>query len=575
MKRTNGNNYLDPDTKDTHDRKSWFARGSFLLDPVEDLKFVLSFNGGQNLGLAPQFQNRGVVDAGTRRNPLPNVKRTNGNNYLDPDTCTDYSGRFDTCSAADLEPGSGDPFNGDYSRGGKERLTVGGITLNTDWVHDAWTFHSVTNLDYADREVVVDFDASPSIQADAFISDESWQLFEDAQLVWDDGTGLRLTGGVQVFYEDLEAENNFWNTSSTNLEQEIQQTTLAVAAFAHLEYELTETLILAGGARVNHERKNFTISTAYNNFSEDTFNAALGEPLAGYENRRVLAEQVRPSGEIVLSYEPTDDIKFYSRFTRGYKGQHFNGNAVTEAQRIDPVAPEFVNSYEIGWSANFLDGMFAWTGAGFYYDYENQQVYSLENAPLGNSGIPVSVLINAEDSRLIGLESELTISWEGIRWYNAVGVIYSEYSDFRRVIEEVNVSLANPGVVSISYDIKNYSGNQLVNAPEFSLVGSLHYEWQLPGELGVLTPRFDYRYKSQVFYTPENDSQIGAEGRWLFDMRIDYVSTAGDVGVGFWVRNLTEEFYAVTAFDRKKNTGSIVYVISEPRTFGATASFKF
>ena len=89
-------------------------------------------------------------------------------------------------------------------------------------------------------------------------------------------------------------------------------------------------------------------------------------PLTGYDDLRELAEQVRPSGEIIFRYEPTSDIRFYSRFTRGYKGQHFNGNALTTAQTIDPVKAEFVNAFEVGWSTNWLDGVVTWNGAGFY-----------------------------------------------------------------------------------------------------------------------------------------------------------------------------------------------------------------
>jgi iron complex outermembrane receptor protein len=376
-----------------------------------------------------------------------------------------------------------------------------------------------------------------------------------------------LTLGAQYFQEELKADNNFWNTPSSNLRQKIEQNTIAAAAFGYVEWELTESVIFEGGARVNYERKNFTISSFYRPFNEGEFRP----PLVGYNNRRELAEQVRPSGEFIMRFEPTDDVKFYSRFTRGYKGQHFNGNVLSTAQAIEPVEPEFVNSFEVGWATNWFDGLISWSGAGFYYDYENQQVYQLQSAEGVN--VPVAVLVNAEDSRLIGMESELTVAWEGLRWYNSIGVIYSEYSDFRRQIEEITVS--QTGDISISFDIENYSGNSLVNAPEFSLVGFLQYEWEMPDGLGNLTPRFDYRYKSRVYYTPENDERIGADGRWIFDARVDYKTLDGSVSLGAWVRNFLDEYYAVTAYDRKKGTGAIVYVVSEPRTWGMTVTYRF
>lgn len=555
--------------KQTHDRDNWFGRTVFLLEPTEELDFVLNVHGGQNFGMAPQFQNRGtspVLGTGPGATFLPDITATS-KRYLDFDTCHRFNPVNGDCLRNDRFAGAGDPFSGDYSRGGKERLTLVGATLNSIWEHGPWNLTSVTNYEFNDREVVIDFDASPYVQADAFVTDTAWQFLEDVKLVWDDDTGVALKTGVQYFHEVLEADNNFWNTPSSNLAQEIEQVTIAAAFFGYVEWELTENVIFEGGARANYERKNFTISSAYNPFNNNQF----GDPLDGYVNRREIAEQVKPSGEFVMRYEPTDDVKFYARFTRGYKGQHFNGNVLSTAQEIVPIKAESVNSFEMGWNTTWLDGWINWTGAAFYYDYENQQVYQLQDAE--GVSIPVPVLLNAEDSRLIGLESDLTFRWEGVIWQNSVGFIYSEYSDFRQIFEDVRFS---PGSdrPTISLDVRDYSGNALVNAPEFSLVGFISYDWEIPIG-GTLTPRFDYRYKSQVFYTPENDSRIGADPRWLFDARLDYRTPGGNIVVGGWIRNLTDEFFPVTAFDRKKGTGAIVYVVSEPRTYGFSVSFQY
>lgn len=558
--------------KETHNRENWFGRWSWLLEPSDDLSFVMNVHGGQNLGLAPQFQNRGTSEV---RAPtlLPDVYAT-GKKYLDFDTCTRTSTTpgpwLNTCVANDRFAGAGDPFSGDYGRGGKERLTLLGSTLNTDWASGPWSLTSVTNFDTTDREVVIDFDASPYIQADAFITDRAWQFLEDVKLEWDDDSGLKLTTGFQYFQEELNALNNYWNTPSTNLRQDITQTTLALAGFGYVEWELTENVIFEGGVRANYERKNFRISSSYNPFRNGEFAASY---LTGYNNRRELSEQVRPSGEIIMRYEPTDDVKFYARFTRGYKGRHFNGTALSSAQPIKPVKAEFVNSFEVGWNASWFDDLINWTGAGFYYDYENQQVYQLLDSQSGTVSVPVPTLINAEDSRLIGMESELTVAWEGIRWFNSVGLIFSEYSDFRLVNEVVSIAPGAPAP-SISKDIHDYSGNQLVNAPELSLVGFIQYDWEIP-DAGTVTPRFDYRFKSQVFYTPENDGEIGANPRWLFDARIDYKVPDGNIVIGAWVHNLTNKYYPVTAYDRKKGTGAIIYVVSEPRTYGLTVSYLY
>lgn len=550
--------------KDTHDRENWFARSTWLLEPMDDLSFVLKVHGGQNLGLAPQFQNRGTNPVRVQGQDRPDLRVTS-RRYIDYDTCHAFQENGD-CLRNDRFPGAGDPYSGDYGRGGKERLTLGGLALNSNWTSGPWTLTSVTGLDYNDREVVVDFDASPYVQADAFITDDAWQVLEDVKLVWDDEIGVLLTVGAQYFQEELESDNLFWNNPGSALSQQIEQKTVAAAGFGYVEFELSETLTLEGGARANYERKNFAISTSYNGYQNDVFLP----PRTGFKNRRELSEQVRPSGEIIMRWEPTDDINFYGRFTRGHKGRHFNGNTLTTAQNIKPVRAESISAFEVGWGANFLDGLVSWNGAGFYYDYEDQQVYQLQNA--SGISVPVPILINAKDSRLVGMESDVKVAWEGIEWFNSVGIIYSEYSDFKLVTE--NISVSTDGVVSISLDVDDYSGNSLVNAPELTLVGYLSYVYDLPTG-GSLIPRIDYRYKSQVFYTPQNDSRIGADPRWLFDVRLDYKTPGGNIGIAGWVRNVTDEYFAVTGYDRKDGAASIIYVVSEPRTYGLTLSLLY
>ncbi|MFO0688170.1 MAG: TonB-dependent receptor [Myxococcota bacterium] len=563
------NSPLATPPKQANDRENWYGRWGLLVEPSEGLSFNLNVHGGQNLSMAPQFQLRGTNPVRSGLSILPDITAT-AKNYVDYDTCHAFLDNGD-CLRNDRFPGAGDPFSGDWGRGGKERLTLAGATLNTDWSNGPWTFSNVTNFDTTDREVVVDFDATPYVQADAFLTDRSWQVLDDAKLTWDDDRGLTLTGGAQYFQEELNALNSIWNSPSSNLRQDVTQGTLALAAFGYVKWELTETLAFEGGARINYERKHFKISSSYAPYVGDQF---VTDKSTGYEDTGVRSAIAQPSGEIIMRYEPTDDVKFYARFTRGLKGQHFNGNTLTKYQEISPVSAEHVNAFEVGWDTNWMDGIVQWTGAGFFYDYENQQVYQLLDAKTtSGGGFPVPTLLNAKDSRLIGLESDLTFSWEGIRWSNSIGVIYSEYSDFKvqNILKSVDQTTGN---ITLTYETKDYSGNALVNAPPLTLVSSLSYTWDV-SNVGTFTPRFDYRYKGQVFFTPEGDSRIGNDPYWIFDARLDYKSPDGSIEIGAWIQNMLDQFYAVTAYDRKKTVGAIVYVPSSPRTFGVTLTYRY
>ena len=281
---------------------------------------------------------------------------------------------------------------------------------------------------------------------------------------------------------------------------------------------------------MNYERKGFELTSGVRRL-ENNIETPATTPK---QNDRALSEEWRPSGEIVLRYEPTSDIKLYWRFSRGYKGRHFNGTAVFPGTPIDAVKPEFVNALELGWSVSLFDGVVSWHGAGFFYDYENQQVFQLQDSP--DTAFPINTLINAEDSRLIGGETDVTIRWEGLEIAQSIGITYSEFSDFRNVQRQDFVSPS--GGVRTVFRVDDFSGNQLVNSPELSYVSYAQYKWEVPA-IGTITPRFDWRYKSRVFYTPENDSRIGADPRWMLDARLTLSDLDGLLSISGWIRNLT------------------------------------
>lgn len=556
------NSPLSAPPSKTNNTDNWAARSTWLLQPLEDLEIQLTFSGGQNLGKAPSFQHRGVIVFGQ----FPGI-RTDGENYLDQDTCT----RRDTsnpnvpnCIANDRRAGAGDPYSGDYSRLGDERLTVWGASLRVDWTQNQWRLKGVLGFDTNDREAVLDIDASPYVRAESILGDTARQWFFDGSATWNNDEGLEIAFGGSFLHDRVSANNQLFIDSRSRQDQVFTQKTYAAGGFVHLNYELSESLIFEAGARLNYERKLFALSSVVNLFNFDV----AQQPFAQFQNRREVSDELRPTGQVILRYEPTSDLKLYGRFTRGFKGRHYNGSAITINQSITAIRPEFVNAFELGWSSSWLDGTVNWNGAAFFYDYENQQVFQLKD---GEQGFPVRQLINAEDSRLVGIESDVTFRWEGFETFNSIGVQFSEYSDFTNTFEDVAPSVG--GSVSATVTTDDFSGNRLVNAPAFSFVGYVQYGWE--SSLGKITPRLDYRFKSRAFFTAENDSRVSSEPRWLLDLRLAYSNIEGSIEVAGWIRNLTEEFYPVTGFDRKDGTGAISYVVSDPRTYGVTVALKF
>ena len=85
----------------------------------------------------------------------------------------------------------------------------------------------------------------------------------------------------------------------------------------------------------------------------------------GYARRQLDANSGALTGGGGLEWTPTTDIFMYARYGRGYESMSFNAGLVSFKPE---VAPEYLNSYEIGYKENFGRTLSV-DIAAFYYDY--------------------------------------------------------------------------------------------------------------------------------------------------------------------------------------------------------------
>src|SRR5262249_47681785 len=102
-----------------------------------------------------------------------------------------------------------------------------------------------------------------------------------------------------------------------------------------------------------------------------------------------------------------DTSSLYVKFSHGWKGGHFNGGAVTPFDVISSVEPENVDSYETGLRSFWFDNRMMLNLTGFYYDYNNLQVFVLEQTPVG---FPIPKLENAKSATVYGVELDFAAS---------------------------------------------------------------------------------------------------------------------------------------------------------------------
>jgi len=69
-------------------------------------------------------------------------------------------------------------------------------------------------------------------------------------------------------------------------------------------------------------------------------------------------------------------------------------------------------------------------------------------------------------------------------------------------------------------NIVNLSGNSLINAPDFKIVGNLNYQWQLAGNTAYLFGQVSHQ--SEVFHSQFNETVVGQDSLTLVDLRAGY-----------------------------------------------------
>jgi len=570
-----------------NDLGDWAARSIFrFLPESNDSEWLLIARGsqidqqstlGQAIGTRPNF--------GTGKTSL---------GYRDPDITALQDQLIDECKdaggtgcpaltlpilqndlARHLDP---HPDRGDYNRVGQTRLNTWGGSLEGMIPIEDMTLNSITAYDAYNRFRDQDDDFTSDQIFESVSNDKAWQFSQEVSLEgeWDEYLLSWEIGGYTLI-EELESSSTFFqNTVESN--QAYQQQLYSFAFYAGFSWQFSETLTLEAGARYNWEEKAF-------NFE---FIGSTPEKSQGFNQTKVWQA---PTGSVRLLYEPLENLSFYWKYSRGWKGGQFNASATS--LNVRPAEPESIDALELGWSGYFWEDRVGVTGALFYYMYNDYQVFVIEDTP---GAFPQEIIINANAAQNYGAEIEARISpllylvpeeMENLLVTVRFGWLKTEFLDFTQDVIR-NLPPTPPYPARRITATADYSGNPLINAPEYKV--SLGVEWEFSlGDLGYITPRYDGSWSDDVFFGPNGgrgsidgtgesklpDLTIGQEAFWLHNVSFVYQPPIPNVEIMGWVRNVSDVSYKTFAFDGSFFGQLTVNWVGEPRTFGGSVRLTF
>jgi len=444
----------------------------------------------------------------------------------------------------------------DYYR--PSRTRTWGTTLLVDYDFSGLTLSSVTGYRSIERLQFLDTDGTNQFLINENVDSDADQFSQELRL--GNGTDTRASWMVGVYYytrkdddrggSDVEGTPfglpGVVNTESVHSNQD----TTSIAAFASLDYAMTDALKLQAAIRAEREKKSQDATQG----SVLVFPGGPVIPLFAETYSADLHDNT-VSPMLGLSYQVQDHVLAYASWSRGHKSGGFNSPRVANPR----FGPEQADSFEAGAKTTWLDGRVLFNVVGFYIDYKDMQIRGLELTPTG----PAQAFYNAGAMTSKGLEVELsTRPTDFWNVYASFGYNDAEFDSF---------VIHGPGAAA------DLSGNTPAFAPKtsFSLRSDVHID---VGGLGEAYARGEWNYTGSYYLDFNNVPIAGRQKSFsLLNLRLGLITSSG-FEIALWGRNLTDKDYKIDFIGDLPPVlfhGSQSHLLAPGRTWGVEAAFRF
>lgn len=275
------------------------------------------------------------------------------------------------------------------------------------------------------------------------------------------------------------------------------------------------------------------------------------------------------SYSIRASYELTDTVNIYATYATGFKASSVNLSRDSRPTGVDLVAiraanlavpnlisgsrfagPEESEVFEFGLKAQ-------WDQVAANFAIFKQTVSGFQSNVFTGTGF---ALANAGEQSVFGFEFDGSVTpVDPLTLTVAVTYLDSVYDSF-----------VNTGIFINGQQV-DLSGEQPAGIPELSFNLGAVYTHEF-GDDNSIALRADYSYQSPVLIA-DNIPNIRREQQALNGALILNLSNGFEFSV--WGRNILNNRYITTVFPSVAQSGSVSAYPSQPRTYGATARYRF
>lgn len=390
-------------------------------------------------------------------------------------------------------------------------------SLELNWDIGAGQLTNITAWRQSSAPSRGDIDASPLFlfHSDAWLDAEQFsnELRYNSQLT----DKLDITTGLYYFTNELNYhERRFYLGGAQTLDGGGDYTVETAAAFASLDYALTDKLVVTLGGRFTQETKEAAIASLILNVNNPC-QVLEGTCLLDFNDDESWDSF---SPKLGLSYDLSTDTMLYASLTRGFRsgGYNLRNTSITEAP--GPFDEETVDSVELGFKSD-LQGKLRINGAVFYNRITDMQREINLSDPF--AGV-VQVIRNTADATIMGLELDGT------------------YALTDSLVLTASVGLTDAGYDEVFYDL-NGDGQldaadealDLPRAAPLTYGLGINHDLAL-GEWGYMASRISFAYRDASAYTDNNLGTLNEQE--ILSAGVDFHSNDGHWTIGLYGNNL-------------------------------------
>lgn len=346
----------------------------------------------------------------------------------------------------------------------------------------------------------------------------------------------------------------------------------SAAVFGQLDWAITDQLHVLPGLRYNYDKKeaDYDRKTYGGLQTTDPALLALKKKVYTDQNFSSNNDNTDFSGNVTVSYKPTDKINAYATFAKSYKpiGVNVAGLPTPAAGQtladLATVKPEDVNHYEFGVKTSPIKNSIVNLT---FFDTEIKDFQT--NVQAAELGVNRGYLANADQVRVAGAELDLNFVVNQHFSFNAAATYsdgkYVKFTNAPLPIEETGSAVS----------FKDVSGTNLPGVSKWagSLGGEFTTNTKFFGNFGKFFIAVDGYARSEFSSSPSASKYLVVPGYAIFNGRLGF-RVADGLSAHIWGRNLFDKDYFEQLLPAGGNAGHYAGVLGDQRTFGVSLKYS-